>query len=200
MVVYKGMEVDQFLPVNRQQAKARAEERFRLDHAFHVYIARLFFFTSRRRHTRYWRDWSPDVCSSDLEDSPVRPPRSAYSRPLPSRERTNRTVFPSREKTGDSSACCAGGDVHRRCDPSSPMRQSAQCVWKKPALLLSRWVCTTSERSSGAHANAPQDRPGAGTSARGRQSGGPATSSCLRWTATRSLPAVKTSRPPHQAM
>src|SRR3712207_9480453 len=25
-----------------------------------------FFFSSRRRHTRYWRDWSSDVCSSDL--------------------------------------------------------------------------------------------------------------------------------------
>src|SRR5258707_4826225 len=25
-----------------------------------------FFFISRRRHTRYWRDWSSDVCSSDL--------------------------------------------------------------------------------------------------------------------------------------
>src|SRR3712207_5090985 len=23
-------------------------------------------FSSRRRHTRYWRDWSSDVCSSDL--------------------------------------------------------------------------------------------------------------------------------------
>src|SRR5215217_4831096 len=27
----------------------------------------VFFFSSRRRHTRYWRDWSSDVCSSDLE-------------------------------------------------------------------------------------------------------------------------------------
>src|SRR5258707_3524088 len=26
----------------------------------------LLFFSSRRRHTRYWRDWSSDVCSSDL--------------------------------------------------------------------------------------------------------------------------------------
>src|SRR3712207_8400995 len=26
----------------------------------------LCFFSSRRRHTRYWRDWSSDVCSSDL--------------------------------------------------------------------------------------------------------------------------------------
>src|SRR5947209_11639287 len=25
-----------------------------------------FFFSSRRRNTRYWRDWSSDVCSSDL--------------------------------------------------------------------------------------------------------------------------------------
>src|SRR3712207_8081391 len=28
-----------------------------------------FFFSSRRRHTRYWRDWSSDVCSSDLSNS-----------------------------------------------------------------------------------------------------------------------------------
>src|SRR5207247_6964081 len=26
-----------------------------------------FFFSSRRRHTRSTRDWSSDVCSSDLE-------------------------------------------------------------------------------------------------------------------------------------
>src|SRR6266542_5756494 len=28
----------------------------------------LFFFSSRRRHTRCYRDWSSDVCSSDLAD------------------------------------------------------------------------------------------------------------------------------------
>src|SRR3712207_9173616 len=33
----------------------------------------MFFFSSRRRHTRYWRDWSSDVCSSDL-------PRAAPAR------------------------------------------------------------------------------------------------------------------------
>src|SRR6266542_3028540 len=27
-----------------------------------------FFFSSRRRHTRCYRDWSSDVCSSDLPD------------------------------------------------------------------------------------------------------------------------------------
>src|SRR2546422_6110174 len=29
-----------------------------------------FFFSSRRRHTRCSRDWSSDVCSSDLESHP----------------------------------------------------------------------------------------------------------------------------------
>src|SRR5690625_7277576 len=27
----------------------------------------IFFFSSRRRHTRWPRDWSSDVCSSDLK-------------------------------------------------------------------------------------------------------------------------------------
>src|SRR6476620_5881307 len=31
-----------------------------------VQLVYCFFFSSRRRHTRYWRDWSSDVCSSDL--------------------------------------------------------------------------------------------------------------------------------------
>src|SRR5207247_4143654 len=29
----------------------------------------IFFFSSRRRHTRSTRDWSSDVCSSDLRDA-----------------------------------------------------------------------------------------------------------------------------------
>src|SRR6266704_5979529 len=33
----------------------------------------LFFFSSRRRHTRSKRDWSSDVCSSDLQDSKLKP-------------------------------------------------------------------------------------------------------------------------------
>src|SRR5690606_39571157 len=37
-----------------------------------------FFFSSRRRHTRFSRDWSSDVCSSDLihwgVDTAIQPP------------------------------------------------------------------------------------------------------------------------------
>src|SRR5690606_39192617 len=29
----------------------------------------VFFFSSRRRHTRFSRDWSSDVCSSDLQQA-----------------------------------------------------------------------------------------------------------------------------------
>src|SRR5688572_32222955 len=38
-----------------------------------------FFFSSRRRHTRFDCDWSSDVCSSDL-DGHVGPLTSAYIR------------------------------------------------------------------------------------------------------------------------
>src|SRR5690606_39573494 len=40
-----------------------------------------FFFSSRRRHTRFSRDWSSDVCSSDLK-MPARPSVLNVWRPL----------------------------------------------------------------------------------------------------------------------
>src|SRR5207249_9176685 len=39
-----------------------------------------FFFSSRRRHTRSKRDWSSDVCSSDLFHSCCRPSRNSTTR------------------------------------------------------------------------------------------------------------------------
>src|SRR5437870_8259375 len=33
---------------------------------FPTFLTICFFFSSRRRHTRWPRDWSSDVCSSDL--------------------------------------------------------------------------------------------------------------------------------------
>src|SRR5687768_18273695 len=34
-----------------------------------MYVECVFFFSSRRRHTRCSRDWSSDVCSSDLAEA-----------------------------------------------------------------------------------------------------------------------------------
>src|SRR3712207_8874354 len=36
-----------------------------------VVLTKDFFFSSRRHHTRYWRDWSSDVCSSDLPEERI---------------------------------------------------------------------------------------------------------------------------------
>src|SRR5258705_9582606 len=46
--------------------------RFLLSLLFDIY---LFFFSSRRRHTRCLSDWSSDVCSSDLMIRRPRPRR-----------------------------------------------------------------------------------------------------------------------------
>src|SRR5207249_6000489 len=56
-----------------------------------------FFFSSRRRHTRSKRDWSSDVCSSDL-----RAPASADARGRAWRasRRRGRTGSASRARTG----------------------------------------------------------------------------------------------------
>src|ERR1017187_5047019 len=67
----------------------------------------LFFFSSRRRHTRYIGDWSSDVCSSDLPDPGSRHPalHSSFggsdSRPVP---RTSVTPDP-RFSVGAGHAC-----------------------------------------------------------------------------------------------
>src|SRR5699024_11423782 len=38
-----------------------------------------FFFSMRRRHTRSKRDWSSDVCSSDLAVAPKGPPGPGWA-------------------------------------------------------------------------------------------------------------------------
>src|SRR5690348_18216634 len=39
-----------------------------------TFMCIFFFFSSRRRHTRWTGDWSSDVCSSDLDGLPLRHP------------------------------------------------------------------------------------------------------------------------------
>src|SRR5438128_10449474 len=48
------------------------------------FLVFFFFFSSRRRHTRCYRDWSSDVCSSDLGGSP----RATAARARPSASRS----------------------------------------------------------------------------------------------------------------
>src|SRR5690606_40174365 len=53
-----------------------------------------FFFSSRRRHTRFSRDWSSDVCSSDL------PRRYRRRSAAAVRGTAGRTKTPSLRTTG----------------------------------------------------------------------------------------------------
>src|SRR5207253_6309312 len=50
-----------------------------------------FFFSSRRRHTRWPRDWSSDVCSSDLQQGASTITEQFVKNALEAQ--SNRTVF-----------------------------------------------------------------------------------------------------------
>src|SRR5690625_8053094 len=58
-----------------------------------------FFFSSRRRHTRWPRDWSSDVCSSDLWSRGPGPRRDAPA----SRSRRRATPRTGRSEIGRAS-------------------------------------------------------------------------------------------------
>src|SRR5207302_8208139 len=55
------------------------------------------FFSSRRRHTRFSRDWSSDVCSSDLSRRAVARQRVDHGL----HERRERVVLEQRLERGD---------------------------------------------------------------------------------------------------
>src|SRR5690606_39735098 len=87
-----------------------------------------FFFSSRRRHTRFSRDWSSDVCSSDLPppfQGPVDIQNETYCinilLPRPRRYRT-------RQRSLRPSGCSATGHGEER-PPSASSVQSSPSSW-----------------------------------------------------------------------
>src|SRR5207247_7487853 len=78
----------------------------------------LFFFSSRRRHTRSTRDWSSDVCSSDLPAGRARetvaPSPTSVGRPD-----TELDTGRSREK-GSENHDWKNDNTWRPADPGSP--------------------------------------------------------------------------------
>src|SRR5690606_39340923 len=85
-----------------------------------------FFFSSRRRHTRFSRDWSSDVCSSDLElgvrpaDLPISVTVTAYARD-PERVRLETAAYRAR----------TGGPVGVALRPMTPDCHSAENLAQK---------------------------------------------------------------------
>src|SRR5207253_5450210 len=84
----------------------------------------LFFFSSRRRHTRWPRDWSSDVCSSDLSR------RSARSAPACARRASSSRRSRPSASTG-STARCATPSATRCASPSRPTRSEERRVGKE---------------------------------------------------------------------
>src|SRR3712207_4661574 len=75
-------------------------------------IAFFFFFSSRRRHTRYWRDWSSDVCSSDLEAFVAGASRDGL--------RLKVRLSAGDQILADDTYAVVNGEVHRRIALSDP--------------------------------------------------------------------------------
>src|SRR5690349_7044709 len=65
-----------------------------------------FFFSSRRRHTRSLRDWSSDVCSSDLGRWRTRSSTSASGNPRPPSPRRGGTRSTSPSPSRSAAASC----------------------------------------------------------------------------------------------
>src|SRR5256885_3705930 len=78
-------------------------------------IPRVFFFSSRRRHTRLQGDWSSDVCSSDL----------GYPRPRRDSRRAVRRTFRSHSFVSESGSCVRA-DLRHVCDWKIEDRKSTR--------------------------------------------------------------------------
>src|SRR6266511_6131888 len=106
-----------------------------------------FFFSSRRRHTRFSRDWSSDVCSSDLASPPCRdrasrPRRGGEAAALWSARPSDRRARSEERRVGKECSCRwspyhlkknAKGDVRfggqgRALAEASPRREGTDSV------------------------------------------------------------------------
>src|SRR5204863_6541472 len=84
----------------------------------YVEVGGPFFFSSRRRHTRSLRDWSSDVCSSDLA--------------LPTRHRSARSTAPaSSSRRRSIGRRTAAGSEERRVGKECRSRGAADHCKKK---------------------------------------------------------------------
>src|SRR5690606_39320438 len=78
-----------------------------------------FFFSSRRRHTRFSRDWSSDVCSSDLAPCHLQHAQRVVEPPLMLlRANGSLRVVPLE----DSAQCCGSAGIYGLVQPGVAAR------------------------------------------------------------------------------
>src|SRR5207245_8029871 len=99
-----------------------------------------FFFSRRRRHTRCYRDWSSDVCSSDLEIRITRNGRQLYSNKRDHVQRTWSETTWRMQALRDHPEC-AREEFDRIIDPKDPGLSVAldrkSVVWERVELEVS---------------------------------------------------------------
>src|SRR5690606_39999733 len=98
-----------------------------------------FFFSSRRRHTRFSRDWSSDVCSSDLEQfADPEQAVTAYNRTQPAERRQDMlsALLTIRDQTyvrgdrlGTLGFCAGGGNVFDLRSEERRIGRGWRCGW-----------------------------------------------------------------------
>src|SRR5690606_22985720 len=147
-----------------------------------------FFFSSRRRHTRFSRDWSSDVCSSDL--TPTRGRGWARTSPTPSDASTPMRAGVSSSPGPNSRS------PGRRSSPGartwSPGRASTSIRTARPPSSRSvRSTMTTASAPSGSGAPVKMRTASPGPS--GRSAGCPAATSATTGSTT-GAPAVSAAR------
>src|SRR5690606_1402239 len=121
-----------------------------------VFTSFFFFFSSRRRHTRFSRDWSSDVCSSDLPLAlaAVRPGRGWWylGGPQAAAGTAADAAEPHHPRRRMAVAGPLRGGGHRQLAvrPTDPPQGQA-----RPARTGLRWVCRVTSRPPGVAASTP---------------------------------------------
>src|SRR5215208_5570006 len=85
-----------------------------------------FFFSSRRRHTSWPRDWSSDVCSSDLDPAVVRVEAEDAGDRSGNREQHRRFLRSLRADRDDGADRQEAADLRPQEDAQSPQRPSLE--------------------------------------------------------------------------
>src|SRR5690606_39658938 len=94
-----------------------------------------FFFSSRRRHTRFSRDWSSDVCSSDLAPLPT---SGKFGLDLP-RPMTKYGLYGEMAQGGVMAALLA----HRGFTADTTVLDGERGLWRMAGSLDCDWAALT---------------------------------------------------------
>src|SRR5437763_9758307 len=95
-------------------------------------VVTVFFFSSRRRHTRYIGDWSSDVCSSDL----YRLARQALISEFRKKRLAQHEVCDAHPELVRAARECGERSEERRVGKECRSRRSAGQTKKCDAILL----------------------------------------------------------------